>query len=117
MTLDIEGMLAGHRANYHQRNVGGETAATLRYTSCEGCDWLGGWHDEAGWEAHVAAVLREQIAAAQAEAAQRVVDAVEALLDEAEIGWTLPRDVTYSLRQVARRAAQVAPSRVPGEGS
>lgn len=50
-------VLAAHRVNYHHRNVGGETASTLRYTSCDGCDWLGGWHDEAGWEAHVAAAL------------------------------------------------------------
>ena len=51
----IAAVLAQHRVNFHSRNVGGETADTLRYTSCDGCDWLGGWHDEAGWEGHVAA--------------------------------------------------------------
>lgn len=50
----IAQVLGMHRVNYHHRNVGGDTSATLRYTSCEGCDWLGGHHDEAGWEAHVA---------------------------------------------------------------
>ena len=50
-------VLASHRVNYHHRNVGGDTASFLRYTSCDGCDWLGGWHDEAGWEAHLAAAL------------------------------------------------------------
>ena len=54
---EYQRVIASHRVNYHQRNVGGETAATLRYTSCEGCDWLGGWHDESGWEAHVAQAL------------------------------------------------------------
>lgn len=45
--------------NYHHRNVGPEpiTAENLRYTSCEGCDWLGGHRDEAGWEGHIAAIL------------------------------------------------------------
>lgn len=54
---NIAAVLAEHRVNYHKRNIGGETSETLRYTSCEGCDWLGGWHDESGWEAHIAAVI------------------------------------------------------------
>lgn len=55
----LEDVLAAHRVNYHHRNVGPEpvTAENLRYTSCEGCDWLGGHRDEAGWEAHVAAAV------------------------------------------------------------
>lgn len=55
-------MLGEHRVNYHSRNVGGETSSTMRYTSCEGCDWLGGWRDEAGWEAHLATILAARLA-------------------------------------------------------
>lgn len=66
MTATLDEVLAGvareHRVNYHHRNVGGETAAALRYTSCEGCDWLGGWHDESGWEAHLAAEQSRAVA-------------------------------------------------------
>lgn len=56
---EIAAVLSRHRVNYHHRNVGPEpvTADNLRYTSCEGCDWLGGHRDEVGWEAHLAAIL------------------------------------------------------------
>lgn len=69
-------VLAAHRVNYHQRNVGGETSSTLRYTSCEGCDWLGRWHDESGWEAHLAAAILAHLRAVAADEGvrERVAD-------------------------------------------
>ena len=82
---EITAVLAAHRVNYHHRNVGGDTSATLRYTSCEGCDWLGGWHDEAGWEAHVAEqlapVVAARVAAARAEALEDAADAALTMYD------------------------------------
>lgn len=53
---ELAAVLGEHRVNYRHDNVGPKpvTAENLRYTSCEGCDWLGGWHDEAGWELHAA---------------------------------------------------------------
>ena len=68
VVLDV---LARHRVNYHSRNIGGGKPSTRRYTSCDGCDWQGGWHDEAGWEVHLADVL---FAARTADAAARLRD-------------------------------------------
>jgi hypothetical protein len=67
--------------------------------------------------AHVAAVLREQIAAAQAEALREAAEAIGHRADTALIGPL--EDLAYrdAARIVRDRAAQVAPSRVPGEGS
>ena len=80
-------MLAAHRVNYHQRNVGPEpvTAENLRYTSCEGCGWLGGHHDEAGWEAHLAEALAPLLAEVRAEALR---EAAEALFEGPPPGMT-----------------------------
>jgi hypothetical protein len=95
--VDIEGVLAGH-----------ELHASMNI--CLGCDWrpIG---DHAALKvqhrAHVAAVLREQIVAAQAEA-----------WDE---GWAARAQTRTPFLSAVHldgnpyRAAQVAPSRVPGE--
>jgi hypothetical protein len=102
--LGIEGVLAGHRV------AGWREVKPERYLRVCSCG-----HDldtrdiEGTHRAHVAAVLREQIAAAQAEAwragTQEGFGAPE--------GETL-HDV-YALNPY--HAAQVAPSRVPGEES
>ena len=93
-------VLAAHRINYRRKNVGGETASTLRYTSCEGCDWLGGHHDEAGWEAHVA----EQIAPLIAERV-RNAEAIARLAEESEAGWRREADDLAERVRAARAEA------------
>jgi hypothetical protein len=83
MSLDIEGVLEQHGA--------------LGYDDIDGCECGADVRSHAAHRAHVAAVLREQIAAW--------------LGSEAETG-DLQR-----WRVASALAAQVAPSRVPGEGS
>jgi hypothetical protein len=93
-------------------------AAEVARAMTEAVMYLGDWETQTSEEigAELAHVLSDWLAAreaaARAEGARAVVEAVESLLDEAEIGWTLPRDVTFSLRQVARNAA-----RTDGAGS
>lgn len=76
MSARLEDVLAAHRVNYHSRNIGGETSATLRYTSCEGCEWQGGHHDEAGWEAHLAGIIRLWILSHRGQVAAEVRNAM-----------------------------------------
>ena len=84
---ELAEVLAGHRVNYHHQNVGPEpvTADNLRYTSCEGCDWLGGHRDEAGWESHLAdallPVLARVVAEAKGEALREAADKVQKVYD------------------------------------
>ena len=80
MTLDIGGVLAGHEPEHIEGH----------WCSCSG------YRLDEPWTAHVAAVLRERVAA-----------------------WIADFPWTETARDDLLRAlaAQVAPSRVPGEGS
>jgi hypothetical protein len=102
MTLDIESVLAGHRV------AGWREVKPERYLRVCSCG-----HDldtrdiEGTHRAHLAAVLREQIGVAQA----------LAWAEGASEGIRTPPHLAYVLRNPYRAAAQVAPSRVPGEES
>jgi hypothetical protein len=90
VTLNIEGVLAAEYVTLSEGTVGGQ------------------WQRQQ--VAHVAAVLREQIAAAQAEAWD---EGYVALADDLDLTAGMPADRTPN----PYRAAQLAPSRVPGEES
>jgi hypothetical protein len=100
--VDVEGVLAGHEL------VGrGEDFRHREYDECT-CGSRHPTYDNGRWpthRAHVAAVLREQIAAAQAEAWDQGRAAGSRDVAARADDWT-PNPY---------RAAQVAPSRVPGE--
>lgn len=78
--------LGEHVVNYHHHNVGGETAETLRYTSCEGCDWLGGWHDEQGHTAHLADLSARVVEAWLGEQREMMGEAVEDAISDPHSG-------------------------------
>jgi hypothetical protein len=69
----VAAVLGEHRCNYHHRNVGPEPVSAENLRSCEGCDWLGGHHDEAGWEVHLAAALLPLIREREAAAWERAL--------------------------------------------
>ena len=105
----ITAVLAAHRVSYHHRNIGGETASTLRYTSCEGCDWQGGHHDESGWEAHLADVLAPLIAERERAAGERALrEAEERLADVEEAHGTAILDRADALDRAVAAEARVA---------
>lgn len=111
---DFEGVLAGHpQENARPKHHDGDpwkydgTYVCACGEEFKAAPGIGGVFR--GHRAHVAAVLREQIAAAQAEA-----------WDEALFAVCVDNGIVYDIGMRPTnpyRAAQVAPSRVPGEGS